>query len=171
MADNRRQRATERLRDSLLEALEEFFDAYLEEDVAHPDGAGLSEHRTRLATAVLIVEITRADFEITQDERDAMLEAAQHALQLSPEETQALVRSAYVQAERAPRLQEYAAVVDRCCTPDQKKRIVEALWRVAFSDAELLAHEEYLVRKISELLHVPRKDFLEAKINAREEFR
>ena len=44
------------------------------------------------------------------------------------------------------------------------------MWAVASSDAELKAHEEYLVRKVAEMLHVPFEDFVAAKIDARECF-
>ena len=54
---------------------------------------------------------------------------------------------------------------------EQKKLLVEQMWRVAFADAEILAHEEYLVRKVAGLLHLPLADFLEAKIRARDAFR
>lgn len=37
-------------------------------------------------------------------------------------------------------------------------------------DAELLAHEEYLIRKIADLIHLPFEDFLRAKIEAKEAF-
>ncbi len=42
---------------------------------------------------------------------------------------------------------------------------------MAFADAEILAHEEYLVRKIAELLHVSRDEFVAAQLEARAEFR
>jgi uncharacterized tellurite resistance protein B-like protein len=170
VVENRKEQAAEHLKDSLVGALEDFLDAYLE-DLDGPGGSEPAGHRARLATAVLIMEIARADFEIGDDERRGLIDAVQHALQLTPDETRQILRSARAQAERPPRLHEYAAVVDRLCTPEQKKRIVESLWRIAFADAELLAHEEYLVRKLAEMLHVDRGDFIEAKINAREAFR
>jgi len=49
--------------------------------------------------------------------------------------------------------------------------LIEQMWRVAFADAQILAHEEYLIRKVSELLNVPLADFLEAKIRARDAFK
>jgi uncharacterized tellurite resistance protein B-like protein len=170
VSENPKEHAAEKLKDSLVGALEEFLDAYME-DVEGPADPDLSDHRARLATAVLVVEIARADFEVSEDERQALIHAVQRALRLTPAETDRIVRSARVQAERQPALHEYAAAVDRLCTPDQKKRIIESLWRVAFADAELLAHEEYLVRKLSSLLHVSQADFIEAKIVAREDFR
>jgi uncharacterized tellurite resistance protein B-like protein len=154
---------------TLIDALQEFFDVYLDEgDAEQGDPA---QHRLRLAAAVLIVEITRADFEIGEDERQVVFAEVQRALRLSPEDAERIVRSARAQAERPPRLHEYAAFVDQRFSLEQKKQLVEALWRVAFADAEILPHEEYLVRKVSTLLHLSTADLIESKIKAREAFR
>ena len=45
----------------------------------------------------------------------------------------------------------------------EKHRIVEMLWRVALSDAELDKHEDHLVRKISDLLYVSHSDLMRLK--------
>jgi uncharacterized tellurite resistance protein B-like protein len=169
MERDRRRKAAEVLKSSVIDALEEFFDLYLEEPV--DERGELAEHRLRLAAAVLIVEITRADFEIREEERLAIRREVEGALGLTPEEADQLARSARVQAERTPRLHEYAELVDQRFSLEQKKRLVQALWAVAFADAEILPHEEYLVRKVSELLHLSTADLIEAKIRAREEFR
>jgi uncharacterized tellurite resistance protein B-like protein len=159
-----------RLKTSLLDALEEFFDHYLDvpDDAA---GNALTEQRLRLAAAALMIEIVRADFEIKDDERRALRESLRRAFDLTDEATRELVLQAQAQVERPPRLHEYAAYVDRRCAPEQKRRIIKALWQVAFADAEILAHEEYLVRKIAELLHVSREEFVAARLEARAEFR
>jgi uncharacterized tellurite resistance protein B-like protein len=164
------QDAARRLKTSLLDALEEFFDSYLDRSDPAP-GSALTEQRLRLAAAVLMIEIVRADFEIREDERRALRESLRRAFDLSDEATRELVIQAQAQVERPPRLHEYAAYVDRRCRPEQKRRIIKALWQVAFADAEILAHEEYLVRKIAELLHVSREEFVAAQLEARAEFR
>jgi len=45
---------------------------------------------------------------------------------------------------------------------------VERLWRIAFADAELAAHEEYLVRRVSELLGLSTAGLVEARVRAKE---
>jgi uncharacterized tellurite resistance protein B-like protein len=47
---------------------------------------------------------------------------------------------------------------------------LEALWRIAFADAELAGQEEYLVRKIALQLGLSTADLVETKVRAREEF-
>jgi uncharacterized tellurite resistance protein B-like protein len=45
--------------------------------------------------------------------------------------------------------------------------IIERLWQIAFADNHLDKHEEHLVRKVADLLHVPHRDFIAAKKRAR----
>ncbi|MCU0242962.1 MAG: TerB family tellurite resistance protein [Vicinamibacteria bacterium] len=158
------------LKTSLLDALDDFVDSVLAE-TAEPGGDALSEPHLRLAAAVLMVAIVRADFEIQDVERRAILAALRRVFNLTEQETRELMVQAHVQSKRPPRLHEYARYIDQRCTPEQKRHIVQSLWQVAFADAELLAHEEYLVRKIAELLHLTPAEFLAAKISAREDFR
>jgi len=58
----------------------------------------------------------------------------------------------------------------RECSLEQKRQLVESLWRIAFADAELATHEEYLVRKIAGQLGLSTADLVETKIRAREDF-
>ncbi len=46
--------------------------------------------------------------------------------------------------------------------------LVRNLWRVAFADGDLDRHEEHLVRRVADLLHVRHSDFIRAKQEARD---
>jgi uncharacterized tellurite resistance protein B-like protein len=160
----------EEFRNAMLEAIEHFFQTHLKPQ-ADTRSADVPERRLQLAAAVLIIEMTRADFEIKEEERQAVTDAVARILGLTPEETKTIVQLAEKQVERSVPLHLFAHLIDKEFSLDQKKLLVEQMWRVAFSDAEILAHEEYLVRKVSGLLHLPLADFLEAKIRARDAFR
>ncbi|MEE9263113.1 MAG: TerB family tellurite resistance protein [Vicinamibacteria bacterium] len=109
--------------------------------------------------------------EETVSRRTRFDRAAQRALDLSPEETTEIVRLAAEEVKASASLHEFTCLIDENFSMEQKKRVVELLWQVAFSDAELQGHEEYLVRKIADQLHLARADFLDAKIQARDDFR
>ena len=49
-------------------------------------------------------------------------------------------------------------------TYEQKVEIIEHLWGIALTDKHLDEHEEYMVRKIADLIYVEHKDFIEAKL-------
>lgn len=168
MADDAERRAAEQLKRTMIDAIETFFEQRLDVRKA---GAGEEKRRLDVAAAALLIETTRADHEITDDERLAVTRAIQKALGLSGTETAELIRLAEHEVRQSVPLHEFARLVERRFSHEQKLRLLQALWQVAFSDAELEAHEEYLVRKVAELLNLGRADLVEAKIRAREEFK
>lgn len=127
------------------------------------------EHGLRLAAAALLFEVVRADASVRDEERTVMRAAVMGTFGLAREEAEELVRLAEEASRGAASLYEFTSLVDQELPPDQKKRLVELLWLVAFADAEKDAEEEHVVRKVAALLHVPHPDFIDAKIRARRE--
>jgi len=126
--------------------------------------------RVRLAAVLLMVAVVRADREDRHDEHEALERAVERYLGLHGHGARLLVRAA---EEAMDQGFSFVAVVDRIsrhCTIAQKRQLVEALWRIAFSDAELAGQEEYLVRKIAEQLGLGTADLVETKVRAREDF-
>jgi uncharacterized tellurite resistance protein B-like protein len=46
--------------------------------------------------------------------------------------------------------------------------VIELMWQVAYADAEISAHENHLMRRIAELLHITHGDYIAAKMRAKE---
>jgi uncharacterized tellurite resistance protein B-like protein len=136
----------------------------------HALDGGVEDRLLRMAAALLLLEMGRADFDSRPEEQEAALRALERVLGLSTADALAALRFADEELRKGRPLQHFTSLIDRHFSREEKLRVVEALWRVAFSDAELLAHEEYLVRKIADLLHVPPEDFLLAKVRAKEAF-
>ena len=125
------------------------------------------EQGLRLAAAALLFEVARADGTVKAEELMVMRAAAQSTFGLAREEAEEIVRLAEEASRGAASLYEFTSLVDRELGFDEKKRLVELLWLVAFADAEKDAHEEHIVRQVAGLLHVPHPDFIDAKIRAR----
>lgn len=128
----------------------------------------VSESALQLATAALFIEITRADSKITKEESNMVASAVQKAFDIPPEETTELISMAEEEVNDAVSLYQFTRLIDKGVTYKQKKHIIELLWHVVFADAEMEKHEEYLVRRITGLLHVSHRDFIDAKLKARE---
>ena len=127
--------------------------------------------RLRLAAAALLVEVMRADPDVKEEERTVVRTALQGTFGLSLDETEELVRLAEAEADAATSLYEFTSLVDKGFSLEEKKRIVELMWLVAFADAEKHPLEEHLIRRLAGLLKVPHPDFIDAKIRARGESR
>lgn len=151
----------------MLDSLRRFFQERVLD--AAPAETGDPGRRLRLAAAALVVEVMRADPEVREEERTVARTALQGTFGLSRAETEELLRLAEEEADAATSLYEFTRLVDEGFSRDEKKRIVELLWLVAFADAEKHPLEEHLIRRIAGLLKVAHPDFIDAKIRARSE--
>jgi uncharacterized tellurite resistance protein B-like protein len=134
------------------------------------EAALITERRLQLAAAVLMVSVVRADLESRRDEHRALERGLARALDLAEDEAAMVVRAAEEAIERGVRFPAVLARLSRDCSAGQKRALVESLWRIAFADAELAGHEEYLVRKIAGQLGLSTADLVETKVRAREDF-
>ena len=123
----------------------------------------------RHAVATLLVEIARADFEIDPSERIAIRRMLGAAYGLDAESAQALVAGAERSVEESVSLYEFTRRLNDEATPEDKVEIIEMLWRVAFADGRLDKYEEHLIRKAADLLYVPHRRFIRAKLKAGED--
>jgi uncharacterized tellurite resistance protein B-like protein len=153
----------------MFKTIQQFFEAHIQTTTEAQETG--SERSLELATAALLIELTRADFKVQEAERRAVEEAVRRVFDLSAEKTEEIIRLAREEASKSLSIYEFTHLIDRGFPIEKKTYIVELLWRVAFSDSELEQHEEYLIRKIAKLLHVRHEDFIDAKIRAREYMR
>lgn len=152
----------------LVEHFEEFLRALAESE---RDAAPLlSERELQVATAVLLVQALRADLRIKEGETEVVVTGIEEVLGLEPGEALALVKVAAQHARSSEAMSAALAALDRTLTRLQRVRLVEWLWRIAFADAELVSQEEYLIRKVSDLLSLSTADLIEAKVRAKEAF-
>jgi uncharacterized tellurite resistance protein B-like protein len=147
----------------MLRALKDFF----ERNIAPAPGRD-DDHAIRLATAALLVETLRIDAEIREPERAAALAAVRRKFDLPEDEAAELLRLAEEEVRQATDYFQFTSLIDRHFTPEQKVRVIEAMWRVAWADDEISPHERHLMRRIVDLLHVSHGDAVAAQARARE---
>lgn len=142
----------------MLTALKDMIERALPDGRAGGDAAG--EHGIELATALLLVEVARADYEEDWAEDEAVVGLLRRHFDLSDEELELLVEDAKAEANHAASLQSFTRELHEKLTLAEKHRIVEMLWRVAFADRRLDKHEDHLVRKIAGLLYISHGDLI-----------
>lgn len=141
--------------------------SFFERQLADP-GACMSAERTiELATAALIAEVMRIDGDITPREREVAVIAIRDRLGLSKEAAGELLELAREQVRTATDYFQFTSAVNRHFTQEQKVRVIELMWRVAWADARIDDNELHLIRRIADLLHVPHPDFIAAKMRAK----
>jgi len=135
-----------------------------------PSPAGsdeVSEHSLQLATGALLIEMMRADAEITGDERRMVMKTIRTRFHLTEEESDALLQFAEEKIRKATGYYEFTSLINKGLPYEQKVKVIENLWEIAFTDKSLDKHEEHMVRKIADLIYVEHKDFIDAKLRVK----
>jgi len=121
------------------------------------------ERELRLATAVLLVEVARADFAEQGLEIEVVTGLLEQHLGMSRTETEALVAEARREADVHATLQGFTRQLHEELDREEKLRVLEMLWRVAQSDGTLEKHEDHLIRKVAGLLYVSHSDLIRVR--------
>ncbi len=137
-------------------------------EAASETGVADREAALRLATAVLLVDVARADHVFEESEFDRLLQLIESHFELAPEQAAALVNTASETAEDMVSLHEFTQILHKQLDENEKARIVSLLWQIAYADSRLDKYEDALVLKISDLLHVSRGRVMRLKHDAQQ---
>jgi uncharacterized tellurite resistance protein B-like protein len=131
-----------------------------------PVAGGVLEQREplELATAALLLELSRADFSESVAEKEAIGHLLQKRFKTSVEATDKLMADAARRADRAVSLHEFTHRLNRELPEADKLAIVEMLWQVSNADGRIDKHEDQLVQRIAGLLHISDKDRMRLKL-------
>ena len=125
-------------------------------------------HQLQLATAVLLIEVMRAEPGIQAAERQAVALALRARFGLSDDEVARLVELAGETAKKAEDFFRFTSVINDQFDHAQKIQMIENMWQVAYSDAILDANEQHVISKIAGLLHVTHGEYIAAKLHAKQ---
>lgn len=149
----------------MFRALQDFLNA-----ISSP-GPALSadpEHAVQLATAVLLVEVMRADPQVRPGEREAVMATLRARFALAADEIAGLVRLAENHSRSANDFFAFTSTLNDRFSHPQKVRIIEEMWSVAFADGALDENENHVISKVAGLLHVTHGEYIAAKLHARQ---
>ena len=120
----------------------------------------------RLATAVLMLDVARADHVFEESEFDRVLNLIEAHFGLTPEDAAQLVNLASDRAEELISVHEFTQLLHEHLDEDEKAHIIALLWQIAYADGRLDKYEDSLVLKISDLLYVSRGRVMRLKHDA-----
>ncbi len=147
----------------MLTKLQKFFDRYLGEGTETKIPL---EHRLQLSSAALMVEVIHVDDEVSEQEENKIRQLIQQRFQLNETEIEDLIELAHNEKHEATDYFSFTSLLNEHYSQQQKINLVEDLWQLAYADGNLDKYEEHLIRRLSELLHVPHQDFIRTKHKA-----
>ena len=114
-----------------------------EDEPTQPDS-----HQLAVAATALMVQLSRVD----NDQDD--------------EELKTILQDALNQADDATSLYEFTGLINEQLSQEEKQALLESIWRVAFADGRIDKYEEHLIRRMSDLLHLNHREFMQARHRA-----
>jgi uncharacterized tellurite resistance protein B-like protein len=127
------------------------------------------EAALRMATAVLLIDVARADHVFEESEYDRVLQLIEAHFALTLEQAGELFNAAGEEADDMVSLYEFTQLLNQNLSDDEKTRIIALLWQVAYADGQLDKYEDSLVLKISDLLYVSRGRVMRLKHDAQQD--
>ena len=124
------------------------------------------EHALRVATAVLLVEVTRADFSVELSERQRLRQLLEQQFELSVEELDALLEQAEADADRLVSIQHITRLINQHYDHAMKLRVIQMMWHMVYADGEKDHYEEHLIRQVADFLYISHSEFMQARHRA-----
>jgi len=145
----------------MIKTIKDFFSAHVSNDAG--ETGQHSQNALHIAAAALLIEMTRADCDVKDEELRAVADSVKQIFGLSQENANQLLKLAGKKADGAVSDYEFTSLINKEFNPQEKIQLIEMMWQVAYSDNHLEMYEEAFVRKIAELIYVPHQDFIAAK--------
>lgn len=147
----------------MLTKLQKFFNQHLRET---EENTRPLEYRLQLACAALMIEMIHVDDKITTQEENKIRHLLEKRFDITETEIEELITLANDEKHEAVDYHGFTSLLNEHYSQQQKIKLVEDLWALAYADKTLDKYEEHLVRRLADLLHVPHHDFIQVKHRA-----
>lgn len=123
----------------------------------------------QLATAAILLELAHADQHFSDREEAQLVESMKETFGLTEELAKRIMASAEESRGRTIDHWAFTNAIRQQTDRGQRMEIVRMMWRMVLADGRLHDYEEYLVRKLSDLLGIQHHEMIEAKLSVRKE--
>lgn len=145
----------------------EFFRQLFDTDTGEVQKEG--EDPLHLAAAALLIEIAVSDENFCEEEFNALEAILKTRMGISRPKLDNIIKQAKTEQRDATSLHQFTKLLNQHYSPVQKRDLVQYMWLIAYADGNLDKYEEYMIRKISDLIHLSHSDFILAKTRAKQE--
>ena len=140
--------------------------AFFAKNVVDAEDSSISAEQ--LSTAALLIEVMVIDGNLAEDELQSISATLAQMLELSSDQVDELVLLSRDEVADATSLYQFTKEINAHYNHEKKLNLMTAMWRVAFADGHLDKHEEGIIRRVADLLHLRHSEFIQCKISARD---
>jgi uncharacterized tellurite resistance protein B-like protein len=139
--------------------------AFFERHLQPVGGASphLSQSQKKLAVAALLIEVAMADHVFDEREMYSLQQHLKQKFSIADAQIIELIDLAKDESSEATSLHQFTTLVHQHCNQQEKFELLVSMWEVAFADTELNKYEEYVIRKVADLIYVSHVEFMRSK--------
>lgn len=149
----------------MLSKISAFFERHLQP--AGGASASLSHSQKQLAVTALLIEVAMADHVFDGREMQSLQKNLKQKFAITDAQITELIELAKEETAEATSLHQFTTSVHQHCNSQEKFELLVSMWELAFADNELNKYEEYVIRKVADLIYVSHAEFIRAKAIAK----
>ena len=119
--------------------------------------------RLRVATSAVLIEAAYLDGHFGEDEQATIAALLQGHFKLTAQDTRDLMEEGCKAVTDSTELYGFTRIIKDHFSEEERIRMIEMLWEVAYSDGELHHFEANLVRRVAGLIYVSDRESGEAR--------
>ena len=124
------------------------------------------QQSVNLAAAVLLVEVMMADHEVRKEELVQISDVLEKMFGIEKKQSIFLIEDARQRHHELVSLHEMTSIINEQRNQELKRKLIFAMWCIAYADQEKDKYEEHLIRKVADLLYLSHSDFIQARHKA-----
>ena len=118
------------------------------------------------AIATLLIEAARVDDNTTEADIAEAKKSLKLLANINSEQADVLIRQVSLPKNRPTSYLPLTRTINQNLDYNQKCVLIGAMWAIAHSDSHIDPHEDHIIRKISDLIYVSHRDFIDQKIKS-----
>jgi uncharacterized tellurite resistance protein B-like protein len=118
------------------------------------------------AIATLLIEAARVDDNTTEADIAEAKKSLKLLANINSEQADVLLGKVSLPKNRPTSYLPLTRTINQNLDYDQKCVLIGAMWAIAHSDSHIDPHEDHIIRKISDLIYVSHRDFINQKIKS-----
>ncbi len=145
----------------MLNKISAFFERHLQP--VSGASATMSPEQKHLAIAALMIEVAMADHVFNDQEFASLQQLLEYKFSLTNTQVEELILLAKEESAEATSLHQFTQLVHQHCSDNEKFELLVSMWELAFADGNIDKYEEYIIRKVADLVYVSHSEFIRAK--------
>lgn len=122
------------------------------------------QKKLQVATCALFFEIAKADENFTREEHEKIVSIMKSKYELDNEEADELMSLTEESIKKSVSIYEFATIVDKNFSKDEKLELMKQLWQLIYTDRKLNKYEDNLIKRIGDILKLEHKEVIDAKL-------